>query len=439
MSPFYLKRHPEEREAGDISYIQQMSEGGPSPDGDELAAVENVFEKHMGTFDRLLSRSDASQQLAQVKHHIKETTQRKIAEAKNSKQKQLADYIQTQEKQSEGLVVEQQPERAHSAPLRKRHSHRRDQQLFQAKMNNKADVAIVEEPLPKVRSFSSAAQTKNEEGDYSREAKAVWHEDEDNQARMMDKIAMMETALLAMNRKIEKLQTEKKTEEDQIQLLEMKLNEVEQHSHAMPGKEGAEDHMNLQLDAKISNLKSSISNMFVRNQDDLVQVDSSMRAKALSEISELSTTLKKAKQTVKDTDASDDDDAEPKDQKPVKGEAQEVPCDQAAAAKAAEEAADAALRADDTKRARHEEQELQNQYKKIVNETKKADENLSKIPTGAKEQVAAKLTNSKAARKVEKAQAKQVRKDDKQKQKKAEEDAKAAKKVEAARARDRKR
>ena len=58
-SPFYLKRHPEERQKGDISFIQEMSESA-SPDGDELAAVENVFEKNMGSFDRLVSHSDAS-------------------------------------------------------------------------------------------------------------------------------------------------------------------------------------------------------------------------------------------------------------------------------------------------------------------------------------------------------------------------------------------
>ena len=58
-SPFYLKRHPEERREGDISFIQQMSEA-PSPNGDELAGVEAVFEKNMGTFDKLMAHSDAA-------------------------------------------------------------------------------------------------------------------------------------------------------------------------------------------------------------------------------------------------------------------------------------------------------------------------------------------------------------------------------------------
>lgn len=150
-------------------------------------------------------------------------------------------------------------------------------------MNSRAGVTLIEEPLPKIRSFNSVAQTKNDNGDFSMEAKALSQrsEDEDAQAHVMDKIAIMETALLSMSKKINKLETEKMAEEDQIQLLELKLNEVEQHSHSVP--QHAEDHMNLQLDDKIGNLKSSISNMFVRNQD-LVQVDSSMRVKALSEI-----------------------------------------------------------------------------------------------------------------------------------------------------------
>ena len=65
-SPFYLKRHPSERRQGDISFIQDMAER-PTADGDELSTVEDVFEKHAGTFDRLLSNSDATQQMAKVK------------------------------------------------------------------------------------------------------------------------------------------------------------------------------------------------------------------------------------------------------------------------------------------------------------------------------------------------------------------------------------
>lgn len=44
-SPFYLRHHPEAREAGDIQDIQQMAQKRSS-NGDELAGVENVFEKN---------------------------------------------------------------------------------------------------------------------------------------------------------------------------------------------------------------------------------------------------------------------------------------------------------------------------------------------------------------------------------------------------------
>ena len=47
---------------------------------------------------------------------------------------------------------------------------------------------------------------------------------------MMDKIAMLESAVLAMNRKIERLQVDRKTEDHELELLQLKLNEVERHS-----------------------------------------------------------------------------------------------------------------------------------------------------------------------------------------------------------------
>ena len=42
-----------------------------SSNGDELAGVENVFEKNFKQFNNILSHSDASEQLAQVKKRIK--------------------------------------------------------------------------------------------------------------------------------------------------------------------------------------------------------------------------------------------------------------------------------------------------------------------------------------------------------------------------------
>jgi hypothetical protein len=53
-SPFYLKHHPEAKSSGDIDDIQQLSQM-KSANGDQLAGVEAVFEKHMGTFNNLIS------------------------------------------------------------------------------------------------------------------------------------------------------------------------------------------------------------------------------------------------------------------------------------------------------------------------------------------------------------------------------------------------
>ena len=65
-SPFYLRHHPEAREKGDIQDIQSMA-NKRSSNGDELAGVENVFEKNFNQFNNILSHSDASEQLALVK------------------------------------------------------------------------------------------------------------------------------------------------------------------------------------------------------------------------------------------------------------------------------------------------------------------------------------------------------------------------------------
>jgi hypothetical protein len=43
-----------------------------SDNGDELAGVENVFEKNYNHFNRILSHSDASVQLANIKAKAKE-------------------------------------------------------------------------------------------------------------------------------------------------------------------------------------------------------------------------------------------------------------------------------------------------------------------------------------------------------------------------------
>lgn len=182
--------------------------------------------------------------------------------------------------------------------------------------------------------------------------------------------------------------------------------------------------MNLQMDDKIGSLKSSISNMFVRNQD-LVQVDSSMRVKALSEINELNTMLQKAKkhaQQSKDKDTTED-----------------VPCDIHEKAHKDVKKADAIVKAVDGKVKSHEKKEKAQQKEKASEETGKADESLGKLTSGPKEQVSAKKTEHKTkdTLNAERAHSKSVHKH--RKEKKAKEDEEAVTKVKKARARDVKR
>lgn len=114
--------------------------------------------------------------------------------------------------------------------------------------------------------------------------------DEDKTIMMMDKIASMETALVAMSRKIDQLEAEKNTEESQIQLLQVKLNEFEHH------KAGFEpsDQMNIQLDSKLANLKDSISSLMTKPREgELTQISSLHKNKALESIAQLKNILKK--------------------------------------------------------------------------------------------------------------------------------------------------
>ena len=61
-SPFYLKNHPEDSTEGDITHIQKMSEQVSGTNG-ELTGIESVFEKNLGQFNMLMSKSDPGQQL----------------------------------------------------------------------------------------------------------------------------------------------------------------------------------------------------------------------------------------------------------------------------------------------------------------------------------------------------------------------------------------
>ena len=82
----------------------------------------------------------------------------------------------------------------------------------------------------------------------------------------MDKVAMLETAVLAMNRKIERLRADRRTEDHEIELLQLKLGEVERHGSvgAIAGDsvDGAfADEMNVQLDAEMARLSHSIDRL----------------------------------------------------------------------------------------------------------------------------------------------------------------------------------
>lgn len=93
----------------------------------------------------------------------------------------------------------------------------------------------------------------------------MWNQraNEPKQSRMMDKIAMLESAVLAMNRKIERLQVAKKTEDHELELLQLKLNEVQRHSSVemIEEDEYENDQMNLQLDSEMSHLAKSINRL----------------------------------------------------------------------------------------------------------------------------------------------------------------------------------
>ena len=53
-SPFYLKHHPEERKEGDITDIKNMIQTASEEGNDELAVVENIFEKNLNNFNKIV-------------------------------------------------------------------------------------------------------------------------------------------------------------------------------------------------------------------------------------------------------------------------------------------------------------------------------------------------------------------------------------------------
>lgn len=96
---------------------------------------------------------------------------------------------------------------------------------------------------------------------------------------VMDKIAQLETQVLAMGHRIQQLEIEKKEDEGQLQLLQTRVRHFEEVE--LPGKGGPthpgyiineadtdKDAMNLQLDEEnvildaITSLKDSIASLF---------------------------------------------------------------------------------------------------------------------------------------------------------------------------------
>jgi hypothetical protein len=212
-------------------------------------------------------------------------------------------------------------------------------------------LSIEEAPLPAARSFNSAAQSRRATGDYGADATELWNQraDEPKQSRMMDKIAMLETAVLAMNRKIEHLQAERKTEDHEIELLQLKLNEVQRHNSVelIEAEDvDMDDDMNLQLDAEMAHLASSIDRL--SSEPVLHQ---STKDEALTSLAALKTKLAARKQAI----GSDDTDVELEssnfsimDEKPA-DEGSELPCDGEEAAKKAEDKATEKMARDDAK------------------------------------------------------------------------------------------
>lgn len=149
---------------------------------------------------------------------------------------------------------------------------------------------------PVKHSFDSAAQTRHASGDYGAQAREVWNQepDEPKQSRMMDKIAMLETAVLAMNRKIERMQVDKKTEDHEIELLQMKLNEVQRHSSVeMISEDEDNDQMNLQLDSEMAHLKSSIDRL-----SHAPVVHQSIKDEALTNLAQIKSKIRSHKQKI---------------------------------------------------------------------------------------------------------------------------------------------
>ena len=89
-----------------------------------------------------------------------------------------------------------------------------------------------------MRSFNSAHLDKNPEtNDFSQEAKP-----KTPNRRVMDKIAQLETQVLAMGHRIQQLEIEKKEDEGQLQLLQTRVRHFEEEE--LNGQPKADGYQN---------------------------------------------------------------------------------------------------------------------------------------------------------------------------------------------------
>ena len=200
-SPFYLKNHPEERENGDISHIQQLSEQKSST-GDELAGVEQVFEKNVGSFNKLMSQSDAAKQLegvkTTVKNSIKQKKQKKATIAKMINADELEDDNKTNEKESSEDDEDDAPPKKMNLKLYEKEAQNADNGQLYDHFSRK-EFSLIDQ------NNHNYSQNENENvffepkqsGDFSKEAS-----DGKPQRKMMDKIAQLSTQVFAMQKRI---------------------------------------------------------------------------------------------------------------------------------------------------------------------------------------------------------------------------------------------
>ena len=205
-SPFYLKHHPEARKQGDITHIQQLSEQ-KSKDGDELAGIEQVFEKNGEKFNNLISQGDAAKQLEGVKATVKNSMQRKQQKKDRIALMINADELEDEEApaQTQNVQTEESSDDDEAPPQNKNVELSEDYDQF-----NHHEYSLIDQNNHSHNIFFEPKQS----GDYSLAAANSKPE-----RKMMGKIAQLETQVFAMQKKIKQLEIEKEKDEKEIEKL----------------------------------------------------------------------------------------------------------------------------------------------------------------------------------------------------------------------------